>query len=377
MRRALVLPLALAVTLLAGCGTGFKLPTESRVAVVPGNGSYGLQAIYAAPAGAPWVGLNDILLTKSQIESNAQLFMLFKTTPSGPGKVIAHATNSSSVFSYHYDNMMNPWALCGSLTRLFVLDQGDTAMARAFRPSSGRNDSNVVNLQYYWRVREYFPDGGDTVSTFTDTTMAWVQGIAVDTQQRIYVGGLYILVTVNPDNPFYRYRRFVWRIHRYLRGAGDPNMPGSSWHRDTNFEIEEGSGLGTVSNPNGLDWSSADGGALFVADTGNNRGQRLGDPASVSDYLMLDSDAGSLVSPVDVSSDLAGFSYVVNGGTAGVFRYRGLGSGLSEMVQRVDIYSDTTSSNRLQLPIAAAADSSRVFVADGTLQQVFVFERRQ
>jgi len=207
--------------------------------------------------------------------------------------------------------------------------------------------------------------------------MAWVQGIAVDQLQRIYVGGLYILVTVNPDNPFYYYRRFVWRIHRYVRGGGDRNMPGSNWHRDTGFAIEEGSGLGTVSNPTGLDWSSAEGGALFIADTGNNRGQRLGDPQSASDYLMLDTDAGSLISPVDVSSDLAGFSYVVNGGQPGVFRYRGLGSGLSEMVQRVDVYSDSTATNRLQQPIAAAADSNRVFIADGARQQVFVFERRQ
>jgi len=377
MRRALVLPFALGVTLVAGCGTGFKLPTESRVATVPGNGTYGLQAIYSAPAGTPWSGLHDILLTKSQVASNAQLFLLFATTPAESGHVIAHATSSSNVFSYHYEHMINPWALCGSLTRLFVLDQGDTLLARALRPSSGRHDSAVVNLEYYWRVREYFPDGGDTVSTFTDTTMAWVQGIAVDQLQRIYVGGLYILVTVNPDNPFYHYRRFVWRVHRYVRGGGDPNMPGSNWHRDTGFEIEEGSGLGTVSNPTGLDWSSAEGGALFVADTGNNRGQRLGDPSSASDYLMLDTDAGSLNSPVDVSSDLGGFSYVVNGGQPGVFRYRGLGSGLSEMVQRVDVYSDTTSTNRMEQPIAAAADSNRVFVADAARQQVFVFERRQ
>jgi len=372
MRRLLVLPAMLALTFTAGCGTGFKLPSESHVAVVPGNGTYGLIDRWSGLS-----GIHDLVLTKAEVTSNEQLFVLFAATPAESGKVRAYATKSNTQFSYRYNQMINPWALCATATRLFVLDQGDTALARAFRPSSGRNDSNVVNFEYYWHVREYFPDGGDTVSTFTDTTMAWVQGVAVDNLQRIYVSGLYILVTINPDVPLLKYRRFSWRIHRYLRGGGDPNMPGSNWHRDPTYTISEGSGLGTVLNPQGLDWSPNGNGALYIADTANNRGQRLGDPRSSDDYLMLDTDTGSLVSPVDACADLAGFAYVVNGApNLGVFRYEGIGQGLSQMVQRVDVYTDATTP-RLMQPVAVTADSDRVYVADAGRGEVAIFQRRK
>ncbi|HTO92593.1 MAG TPA: hypothetical protein VMJ70_15790 [Candidatus Sulfotelmatobacter sp.] len=372
MRRLLVLPLFLLISLAAGCGTGFKLPTEQHVAVVPGNGTYGLID--------RWSGLSnirDLVLTKADVTSNEQLFVLFSTAGNDTGKVRAYATHSNTQFSYQYNGMINPWALCATATRLFVLDQGDTCLARAVRPSSGRCDSNVVNFQYYWHVREYFPDGGDTISTFTDTTMAWVQGIAVDNLQRIYVSGLYILVTINPDNPFLYYRRLVWQVNRYLRGAGDPNMPGSNWHRDPTYVLAEGSGLGTVMNPQGLDWSPNGSGALYLSDTANNRAQRLGDPRSGDDYLMLDTDNGPLTSPVDVCADLAGFAYVVNGGpNFGVFRYQGIGQGLSEMVQRVDVYTDVTTPRLLQ-PVAVTADSDRVYVADAGRGEVSIFQRRR
>jgi hypothetical protein len=223
-------------------------------------------------------------------------------------------------------------------------------------------------------VREYFPDG-DTVSTFTDTTMAWVQGIAVDDLQRVYVAGLYILVTVNPDNPFYYFRRLVWRIHRYVHGGGDPNMPGSNWHRDPSYEVEEGSGLGTVSDPRGIDWNPTGGGALFIADAANNRAQRRSDPVNSGDYLMLDSDLGPLKVPVDVSSDLAGYAYVTDNQLKAVFRYTGAGQGLGQFVQRVDI--ENGSAQPLLSPVAVAVDNDQVFVADAGLNVVAIYRRRK
>jgi len=38
-----------------------------------------------------------------------------------------------------------------------------------------------------WRVREYGLGGGDTLSTFTDSTIAQPLGIAADDQGRVYV----------------------------------------------------------------------------------------------------------------------------------------------------------------------------------------------
>ncbi len=367
----------------ASCGTGFKLPTESKDRPGAASGTY--ERI------ATWTGLaniQDLFLTKSVVPASEQLYLLFRTVGSDSGRVQAYSLATPTPFSYRFRGLMNPIALCGDATRLFVLDEGDTCLART-NPATGRCDTTgnflvppanawtnkVAYLDRYWRVREYYPDG-DTVSSFTDTTMAWVQGIALDNQQRIYVAGLRILVTQNPENPFYYYRRFVWRIQRYVRGGGDPNMPGCPWQRDVAYSVDEGSGLGTVIGPTGIDWSPANGGALYIADTGNNRAQRRSDPPSSDDYLMLDDDQGGLIAPTDVSADLAGFAYVIDGGHNSVNRYQPAGQGLGQFVQRVDI-EPSADGQFLQKPVAVAADSNQVYVADGQAGVVAIFRRRK
>ncbi len=354
-RFLLALGVLVAIFALSDCGTGFKLPAEVHRTLAPGNGQYGRIATKDG-----FSGVADLLLTKSDNPANEQLYVLYKDPSAHGGRGLVSLTQSlGETLSFAYPGLQHPVAVCGNATRLFVLDQGDSCLARAVRPSDGRCDSNIVNFQYAWRVREFFPDGGDTASSFTDTTMAWVQGIALDDQQRVYVSGLAILVTINPDNPFYYYRRYVWRIHRYVKGGSDPRMPGASWHRDDAYSVEEGSGLGTVSDPNGLDWSPYGGGALFIADTGNNRAQRRSDPPSAYDYLLLDDDHGSMIGPTDVSTDLAGYSYVIDSGHESVGRFQSTGQGLGDFVQRVDIEGAP-----LVHPIALAADVDKVYVAD-------------
>ncbi len=388
MRRVLPL-LALAATCLAlsNCGTGFELPAEVRRQVVIGNGTY--ERI------ATWTGfprVQDLLLTKAANPANAQLYVLFRSEPGFPGQVLSYQLSTPTAFGFRYNGLANPIALCGDATRLFVLDQGDTCAART-NPATGRCDTTgnyllpnnqkwtnkVAYLDRYWRVREFFPDGGDTISTFTDTTLAWVQGIAVDNLQRVYVSGLYILVIPNPTNPFLYERRFAWRIHRYVRGTGDPNMPGCHWRRDTGYLVEEGSGLGTALDPRGIDWTPAEGGGLYIADTGNNRVQRRSDPRSNQDFLILDGETGGLNSPLDVSADLAGFSYVVDGGSEGVYRYRReeiLGASVGTFVQRVDV-EPSAAGMRLQRPVAVAAENDVVYVADGQAGEIALFRRRR
>lgn len=386
MRRLAGIGLALAGLLaLSNCGTGFKLPAEVRRVAEPGNGTYERIATWTG-----FTGVTDILLTKTSVASNEQLYVLFNSGPPlNQKRLAAYPLLTPSPLSFQYLGLKNPVAVCGSATRLFVLDQGDTCAARTnpvtlkcdttgnyLLPPPNHWTNKVSYPDRYWRIHEYFPDGGDTVSTFTDTTMAWVQGIAVDDQERVYVSGVFILVTVNPDNPFYFYRRFVWRIFRYVRGGGDPNLPGSNWHRDPAYVVEEGSGLGTASDPRGLDWSPVDGGALFIADTGNNRAQRRSDPPSTNDYLLLDSDKGALRAPNDVTTDLAGYSYVTDAADTAVFRFRAAGQGLGEFVQRVDL-EPSASGQKLQRPVAVAADNDLVYVADAGRGEIAVFRRRR
>ena len=357
-RLSILVVFAAAMFGLSNCGTGFKLPAEVHRDLAPGNGEYAL-----LDRKTEFHGVVDLLLTKSTNPSNEQLYVLYADPSVHAGVGLeAWPQSLAAPLSYTYATLQHPVAVCGNSTRIFVLDQGDSCLAHAIRDRNGRCDSLTVNFQYSWRVREFFPDGGDTVSSFTDTTMAWVQGIAVDDQQRIYVSGLYILVTLNPDNPFLYYRRYVWRVFRYVQGGTDPRMPGAKWHRDDTYSVEEGSGLGTINDPTGLDWSPFDGGALFIADTGNNRAQRRSDPPSPFDYLLLDGAAGSMVAPTDVSTDLDGYSYVIDSGHEAIYRFVAAGQGLGEFVQRVDVPDPTAPP--LVHPIAIAADNDKVYVAD-------------
>src|SRR4029079_8192204 len=118
-----------------------------------------------------------------------------------------------------------------------------------------------------------------------------------------------------------------------------------------------GSGLGTINDPTGLDWSPFGGGALFIADTGNNRAQRRSDPPSPFDYLLLDGAKGSMVAPVDVSTDLEGYSYVIASGPEAVYRFVAAGQGLAQYVQQVDV---DVSAGPLVRPTALAADADKV-----------------
>lgn len=374
--------LLLLVSFVASCGTGFKLPTESRVRSVPGNGTY--ERIDTWPGLAR---IADVYLTKNENPANEQLFLLFQTVGPDTGSVLAYPLATQNPFTYRYRGLQNPVALCATSTRLFVLDQGDSCLARR-NPATGKCDTTgnfllprsqwwinrVAYLEYNWRVREYFLDG-DTASTFTDTTMAWVQGIAVDDQERVYVSGLFFEVVQTAS--FEYSRKLVWRIHRYLRGGGDSNMPGCNWHRDPVYIVTQGSGLSTVSDPHGLDWGPDAGGALYVADTGNSRGLRRSDPPSlVTDFSMVASEIGDIGIPPDICVDLAGYIYVVDRENAQVVRYRSAGQGQSEFVQRVDI-EPSRDGIFIAAPVAVAADNDLVYVADGQRGELAIFRRRK
>src|SRR5207249_12040487 len=142
--------------------------------------------------------------------------------------------------------LFNPAALCvggdglgGASNRVYVLDQGDTCLAKT-RGSTGTCGGRfITDLQYFWRVREYGLLGGDTPSTFTDTTLAWVSGVAADDDGSVYVAGGAIVVT--PTNtPGVFTRVFVNKIYKYRRGPRYPDvvpdertMPGAHRHRAT------------------------------------------------------------------------------------------------------------------------------------------------
>lgn len=400
MRRALaVLGLLVVAGGFAGCGGSFKLPTENRDLLIPSDKSYQMVATWTGME-----GIRDILLTQGM---GTQLFLLFNHGGMGTaprGEVLAYARLKPSgpqapLPGIAFQGLFNPAALCAggdggssASNRIFVLDQGDTLLARVnpkthvygdttglFAPDTSLVGKwrlyNVSHPELYWRVREYGLLGGDTISTFTDTSMAFVQGIAADAQGRVYVSGPLLAFVPDVLVPNKYERNFLWRVNRYVRGPISPGvydgyMPGSNWHKDASFVVVDGSGTGTVQDPRSLYWGSA-GPALYVADFGKNWIQRMMDEVPVSDLKIEQAEGLSLYGPLDVTADLQGFIYLADTGNQRVLRFDGSG----EYVQTVNVENDAYG-QQLMNPVTVAADDSLVFVGDSGLSQVVRYKRR-
>lgn len=372
---------AAAVASLAGCGASYKLPTQSG-GVIPTDKSYQMLATWTGMD-----GVNDILLT----QTGSQLFILFNHGGTGlasRGEVLAYPlSRPTPLAGITFPTLFNPVAMCAGGNNVFILDQGDTCLARAnpatpdvCDPDTITGMRRVSNLSAFWRVREFGLLGGDTVSTFTDTTMAFVNGIAADAAGRVYVSGTAIILEPDQDNPRLRTRKFVSVVYRYLRGAaGDLGMPGCNWHRDLTWSIEQGTGFGNVVDARGLHWGPYNGGNLYAAVFGRNYAQRFSDDVSnggeVPAMPAADADppdGQAVEGPVDVYSDLQGFAYVVDQGNKRVLRF----DPDKQYVQRVDLEPDAQGLHVLD-PVAVAADDSLAYVADRGLGKVIRYKRRK
>ena len=375
MRSRLVLvALAIAWTVTAiGCGTSFRLPTETRT-----GRNYSTDNSYQMVA--TWEGMDgiaDILLTQG---IGTQLFLLFQEPGTGTaprGRVRQYALKAAPprpapITGREMNGLFNPHALCAAGDFIYVLDQGDTALARD--PVTG----DVTNPALYWRVLKYSLLGGNPITTFTDTSMGFVQGIAADEQGRVYVSGSSIENIPDPQDARIKTRSFVFQVRRYLPVTGgppDPYMPDSpDWVRDTpRAYVEEGSGVSTTLDPRGLYYTAAGipgGPALYFADLGKNWAQGL--PTGGAPFKVDAAQDTTLNVPEDITADRAGFFYVADTGNQRVLRFDQYGA----FIQRVNVELD---SNGLPLvsPIAVAADDSLVYVGDRATAQVIRYQRRK
>jgi hypothetical protein len=383
-RRRLVLAVLSAAALGAlagGCGTTFKLPTETREnRVLPGQGTY--QRI------ATWSGMTniqDILLTPG-----GELFLLFQDPVARRGEVRRYPQSRPDPLSTTFPGLLNPTAICSGANRLFVLDQGDSSAARSNFPciytaeyvaddnpilvTLGGFSRPITNLASYWHVQEYLLDG-TPVSSFTDTSFAWVTGVAADASGRVYVAGVIMYCNVDPFNDLIRTLEYRFRIRRYEPGTGDRFVIGP-WRRDRTYKLIEGTGFGSTRDPRGMQWAAPQGPALYFADLGNNQVQRYGDPSGGASSFKLDiggsgPDSMLLSQPVDVAVDSAGFVYLVDAGNLRVLRYDPDGN----FVQRVDRNPDDVTP-LLTRPAAVAADNRQVYIANRGASEVLRYWRR-
>ena len=380
----------------AGCGGKFELPTEQPNTFVPTDQSYAMVATWTG-----MTGVLDLLMTQGEGD---QLFALFNHggtagpfIPRGDVKLLPRLS-SKPVTDTSYFNppkwLFNPVALSNGSNpaRLFVLDQGDSCMAK-YDPrinscapdedttfATGHPFRNMV-YDYYatWRVREYSLSGGDTVSTFTDTTFAQPFGIAADNQGRVYVAGQVVVLDTSQVDQRIRTRKMVSRVYRYKRGLRYPgildvNMPGTTqWHRDTSWVVFDGSGASSVADPRGIHWSPDGMNPVFIADRSNNQAKgvsssQIGVPVVRVDGAVTGSTFNQ---PEGVTADLAGYFYVVDRGNRRVLRFSLAG----EYIQRVDVEPNAQGLPLLD-PTSIAVDDSLAWIADRGRGQIVRYQRR-
>ena len=396
MRRALaLLLLAVLAAIPASCGGRFELPTERRNEAVPTDQSYAMLATWKGMD-----GVQDLIITQGQ---GNQLFALFNrggiadyTVPRGEVRLYP-LSRPQPIGAPYFENMrtlFNPVAIAAGSApqRLFVLDQGDSCQAKfdARRNSCAPDEDTthatghpfrnlVFEYRATWRVREYGLGGGDTVSTFTDTTFAKPYGIAADDQGRVYVAGLVVVLDTNQVDQRIRTRKQVSRVYRYKRGLRYPdvydvNMPGtSSWHRDTTWLVFDGTGSSSVSDPRGIQWSPRGGSPLFVADRGNNQVKGVSSSELQVSLVRVDGSVtgATFNHPEAVAADRADHFYVVDRENRRVLRFTVSG----EFVQRVDTEPNADDLPLLD-PTGIAVDDSLAYIADRGRAQIIRYKRR-
>jgi DNA-binding beta-propeller fold protein YncE len=368
-------PVALVLLIMSGCGAQFPLPTEIRVpGGPPGNGVY--QRIDT------WIGMDGI--TDLVLIPGPQLFLLFGTVGGQTGRVVEYKTTAGDALPTTFVGAMYPTALAVGGNRMFVLDKGDTAAARTAAdtcqytadcgPITTTFSRPITDVSKYWHLREYLLDG-TLVSTFTDTSFASVNGVAADASGNVYISGVVIVCSVYEFDNRIRTMDFKSSIRRYQRGTGGSYTIGP-WHRDTNWEVIQGTGIGSTRNPQGLFWANQGGESVYFADAGNNEVQKY-DPLSLLNSFKLvwggiGADSLLLSHPSDVSVDKSGYVYLVDEGNHRVLRYDSEGN----YVQRVDV-EPSVGGDYLVAPIAVAADVDQVYVADPGSGVVARFRRRK
>jgi hypothetical protein len=392
--RAAVAVLALTLSVLAiACGGRFMQPTEVRSkVVVPTDKTYAMIAT--------WKNLNhirDVMLTRG---TGSQLFMLFNDPSiSGPpsvprGSVALYPfTQPVPIGPPFFDpprGLFNPVAFASAQALLFVLDEGDSCMAKldpqrgtcqADTTRNGRR-SQIYDYTATWRVREFPLTGGDTISTFTDTSFAYVNGVSVDDYGNVYVAGIAVVLDTLSTDQRIRTRKYASRIYRYARGPKYPGvvpndvlMPGANWHRDTTWVVLDGTGTSSVQDPRGIRWTPTSGGALLVADRVNNKAKLIATTAQDVGLVKMDGSetptGTNFNSPENVAVDAGGDLYIVDRLNQRVLRYDG--SGNYVVTVNTELNSDGLP---LLDPVAAGVNDSMAYVGDAGRGQVIRYKRR-
>ena len=331
----------------------FSLPTETPGGVIPEKGSY---AYTGSVRGLTRV--TDVLLTRG---TGSTLYVVYDFGERhAPTRGSSARDGSTPPLSYTFAGLFKPIRICQAA--------GPAVRARRRRhharegrhhEGSGLPDlpgSPAAPRRSCTRIRRSRPS----------------RGIAADPAGNVYVSGVgKEFIRDDPQDSRRRTYKYVSRVYRYLAAQG--------FIRDTGFYVDDGQGVGTVSEPPATATSircSGDG-YLYVADTGKDVAQRMQIQVNNGSPLpAIAFDGGqtgtTFIAPTDCVADASGFIYIVDTGNHRVLRYDGGGL----YIQRVDIELDLDADS-LHVPVATSCDDSLVYVADYATGKVASYKRRK
>ena len=347
LKRALLLVFALG---LAGCGGKFSLPTETPGGVIPEKGSY---AYTGSVRGLPH--LTDVLLTRG---TGSTVYVVFDSTHIRAFPRFFRGDGSTPPLSYAFSGTFKPIRIAQGPNRLFVLDAGDTTLMVS-------DTTKAPGFLIYGLT------GGAPTFVLKDTSLAQVSGIAGDQAGNVYVAGVgKEFIRDDPQDSRRRTFKFVSRVYRYLAAQG--------YARDIHFYVDDGQGIGTISNPGDIYVDPILGdGYLYVADFGKDVAQRMliqdneGEPLP---SIALDGaqSGTTFLGPTDFVADNLGFMYAVDTGNRRIVRYDGGGTYIQKVNIELDLDADS-----LHVPVATSVDDSLVYVADYETGKVSSYKRRK
>jgi hypothetical protein len=337
---------------LAGCGGKFTLPEETPGGEIPEKGSYAYQGSIRG-----FTELTDVLLT---LGTGGTVYVVSDSVNVQAFPRFFRQSGLTPPLSYTFTGAHRPVKICQGPGVVYVLDHGDTTIAKS--------DTT-------WRAGflRYGLTGGTPTAVVLDSAIADARGIASDPQGNVYVSCVAKeFVRDDPNDPRILNLRFVSRVYRYLAAQ--------NFAKDTGFFVDDGQGVGTVSEPGDcfvLPVSGIGSGELYVADTGKDVVQRLTIQPNAGEPLpgiVLDGQqtGTAFTQPSDFVGDASGFMYVVDPPNRRVLRYSDTGT----FVQKVNIELDLDADS-LHLPIATSADDSLVYVADRQTGKVSYYKRRK
>ncbi len=344
--------LAALAALAAGCGGKFELPTETPGGTIPEKGSY---AYTGSLDGLP--NPTDVMLTLGI--GRPTLYVVFDSSRVLAYPIYFNNFGPTNPLTYSFGGFLKPVKVCQGPNLIFVLDAGDTLLAR------GDTTKSPGFLMYGLT-------GGAVLAEVRDTMLASVRGIAADVSGNVYLSCIAKeFIRDDPQDIRRRTYKYVSRVYRYRSDLG--------FAKDPDFFVDDGQGVGTVSEPQDCFVAplAVAPDYLYVADTGKDIVQRMeirdnaGEPLEAIPLDGIQSGTPFVV-PTDFTADDVSFMYIADTGNRRVVRYNPEGL----FVQVVNVEKDRFDDS-LHVPIAVTADDSLVYVADRETGRITSYKRRK